>query len=161
MGIFRQRPSNAPATAGSSVGAATYPLNMSEASWRDEQLVRACDLVCYYTDEDTDQPTLEQLDATVMAWAADTSDDCPEVGDIDNALGIAFGDILAEDAHLSWVVAGGSQDSDLAVHTADDDVVVFPRAIVAEYLDTGPSEPFFVRLHGELTASLGCSPDSR
>ncbi|HLR85160.1 MAG TPA: DUF3806 domain-containing protein [Nocardioidaceae bacterium] len=133
---------------------------MSEASWRDEQLVRACDLVFYYTGEDTDQPTLEQLDATVMAWAADTSDR-PDAGDIDNALGIAFGDILAEDAHLSWVVAGGSQDSDLAVHTADDAVVVFPRTIVAEYLDAGPTEPFFARLHGELTASLGRSPDSR
>lgn len=155
MGIFRKRPrSERPEGGVPSAVAGTYPLNASEASWRDEQHVRACDLVTYYTGTETDDPTLDQLDATVLAWAADTSEDRPEAGDIDNALGIAFGDILAEDTHLTWVSAVGPEGSDLALHTDDDHVVLFPRVVVAKRLDAGPTGPFFTRLHDELAASV-------
>lgn len=151
MGIFRKHPS----TEGSaSDPTTTYPLNTSEASWCDEQHVRACDLVSYYTGDETDEPTLDQLDATVLAWAADSSGERPDVAEIDNSLGIAFGEILAEDAGLTWVIATGPQGSDLALHTADDEVVLFPRIVVAERLDEGLTGPFFVRLHGELTRSI-------
>lgn len=161
MGIFRKRFSREPADEHQSAGVGTYPLNASEESWRDEQHIRACDLVTYYVGVDTDEPTLAHLDAAVLAWAADTTEDRPEAGDIDNALGIAFGEILAADADLTWVIAVGPEGPDLALHTADDEVVVFPRVVVAEHLDAGPPGPFFTRLHGELTAAVGHGADHR
>lgn len=151
MGIFRKHPST---PEGDRATASCYPLNASETSWRDEQHVRACDLVTYYTGVETDQPTLDQLDRTVLAWAADTADDRPEAGDIDNALGIAFGEILAADADLTWASSTGPDGADLALHTDDDQVVLFPRVVVAEHLDAGPAAAFFARLHAELTRRI-------
>ncbi|HVF05396.1 MAG TPA: DUF3806 domain-containing protein [Frankiaceae bacterium] len=123
-------------------GPKVAPLTPAENTWRDQQLLVARAVAERYTGASEDPPSLERLDATVAAWLAD-DDTRVDVNTLVNAVGIAFGWHLAGAAGLGWVIATDEHGTDLALHRAAGDVLVFPANVVAKRVVAG--ETGFVR----------------
>src|SRR4051812_33162178 len=91
---------------------AIAPLSISESRWRGQQLEAARGLVERYCGESAMPPTLVSLDAVIDAWSAD-GDARPEMNDLVNAIGVAFGHHLARATGLRWVMATDEAGTEL------------------------------------------------
>lgn len=123
------------------------PLSAAEVEWRDHQLTVAAVLAEAYAGDPSAPPALATLDAVVAGWLAD--DHGIDVNTVVNAVGVAFGEHVARDAGLQWVIATDEHGSDLALHGRPGDVLVHPANAVARRVVEGRT-PFVADLHAEL-----------
>lgn len=107
-------------------------LTISESQWRGQQLEAARLLVERYCGEAAIPPTLASLDAAVAGWFDDQAADRPDVNDLVNAVGVAFGHHLVKATGLTWVMATDEAGTELAVHGDPGDILVYPCNLVAK-----------------------------
>lgn len=131
-------------------------LSISESQWRGQQLEAARRLVERYCDTSELPPSLASLDATVTAWFDDPEDDRADVNDLVNAVGIAFGHHVASATSLSWVLATDERGSEIALHQAAGDVLVYPTNLVAKRI-VDDQRAFLQPLHNQLVAEIRSS----
>jgi hypothetical protein len=108
------------------------PLSISDSQWRGQQLEAARRLGERYCATSEMPPSLASLDQVIAAWFDDRAADRPDVNDLVNAAGIALGHHVAASTGLTWVLATKSQGSEIALHRADGDVLIYPTNLVAE-----------------------------
>ena len=124
------------------------PLTPTEISWRDRQLEVARLLVEHYTGDAPSLPTLDQLDSCIANWRLDRESRI-HVNTLINGVGIAFGEHLARDGRLDWVIATDVNGTDLALHGQPGDIIIFPANALAKRVVDGATD--FVRpLHHAL-----------
>jgi hypothetical protein len=125
------------------------PLSIAESQWRGQQLEAARRLVERYCETSAMPPSLASLDAAVVAWFADHETDRPDVNDLVNAVGVAFGHHLVKATGLTWVMATDDAGTELAIHGDPGDVLVYPTNLVAKRIVTGETgfvEPTYTEL---------------
>src|SRR4051794_24834528 len=129
------------------------PLNEGEVAWRDQQLEIGRLLVERYTGaNDEDLPALDRLDACIAGWQSD-DDSRVDVNVLINGVGVAFGEHLARQARLQWVIATDDHGSDLALHGQPGDILVFPASTVAKRVVAGETA-FVQSLYSSLVSGI-------
>ncbi|MGN6695968.1 MAG: DUF3806 domain-containing protein [Aquihabitans sp.] len=133
------------------------PLSISESQWRGQQLEAARRLAERYCDTSEMPPSLASLDVTIAAWFDDRSPDRADVNDLVNAVGIAFGHHVAPATGLTWVLATDENGSEIALHRAEGDVLVYPTNLVAKRI-VNDERSFLQPMHDELVARIRTIP---
>jgi hypothetical protein len=105
------------------------PLTSAEVDWLRttiaelwEQDVRAGDI------EDLGR----HYDELLTAWLRLREADRPDPNGIINQIGLAFGQYVADHAHLEWRVATDANGTEIALHRVRGDVLVYPTNLVAK-----------------------------
>lgn len=88
--------------------------NRDELEWLADNLAIGKKIVAAYADGS--QLDLDSLDRAVVEWASRKESDRIAANDVVNALGIAFGHILAGGLGLKWAVVSGENGVDIALH---------------------------------------------
>ncbi|QGQ20530.1 DUF3806 domain-containing protein [Cellulomonas sp. JZ18] len=127
------------------------PLSEAEAQWCQDQLAVAGVLAEAYAGDGTTPPSLTSLDAVVAGWHGD--DRGIDVNTVVNAVGVAFGEHVARDTGLSWVIATDEHGTDLALHGRPGDLLLHPANAVAKRVVEGRT-PFVAALHAEVVAAV-------
>lgn len=127
------------------------PLGISESQWRGQQLEAARQLVERYCGTSEMPPSLASLDEVVARWFDDHEPDRPEATDLVNAVGIAFGHHVAAASGLTWVLATDAKGTEIALHRAAGEVLVYPTNLVAEQV-VANERSFLVPLAAEVAA---------
>ena len=135
-----------------STGPTVEPLNASEVTWRGTQVQIAEAIAQRYTGDSEGLPSLERLDACVADWLADDGTRV-DVNVLVNAVGVAFGEHVARDTGLEWVIATDRYGTDMALHGQPGDVLLHPKTVVAKRVAAGESS-FIVPLHQALVAQV-------
>jgi hypothetical protein len=129
------------------------PLSISESQWRGQQLEAARRLAERYCETSEMPPSPASLDAVVTAWFDDRAADRADVNDLVNAVGIAFGHHLVSATDLSWVLATDEQGSEIALHRAEGDVLIYPTNLVAKRI-VDDARDFLVPTYQQLLERL-------
>ncbi len=108
------------------------PLNDAEIQWIQNHLIFAEQLVEKYTRKRESLPSLELLGDTYTAWANAPVDHREEVNDVINALGLALGQHLVNQAAMKWVVVSDKIGTDIAVHGEPGCILIYPTAVTAK-----------------------------
>lgn len=108
---------------------ALEPLTAAEVTWLRttlaelwEQDVRAGDI------DDLGR----HYDELLTAWLRLREADRPDPNAVINQIGLAFGQYVADRAHLEWKVATDSHGTEIALHRTRGDVLVYPTNLVAK-----------------------------
>jgi hypothetical protein len=108
-------------------------LTDAEAKWIRSQLESARQFVGTHSRADSeDTLTLACLDRAFKNWTGSDVTNAESINAVINAVGIAYGQILSEALGLRWVIATDESGSDLAVHGAVGDVLIYPANFVAK-----------------------------
>jgi hypothetical protein len=94
-------------------------------------------------------PPLAVLDDLVEHWRLRPGGDRIDVNDLVNAVGISFGQHLANRLHLDWVIATDESGTDLALHGEPGHLVIFPANAVAKRVVAGEArfvEPLYTAI---------------
>ncbi len=129
------------------------PLNAGEVAWRAQQLETARRLAEILTGESEPLPSLERLDAVIASWRAQAGSSSRDVNLLVNAVGIAFGEHVARDTGLEWVIATDQWGADMALHGQPGDVLLHPKSAVAKRITAGECG-FTTPLHRALVAEV-------
>jgi hypothetical protein len=70
-------------------------------------------------------------DELLTAWLRLRVADRPDPHGIINQIGLAFGQYVADHAHLEWKVATDSHGTEIALHRSRGEVLVYPTNLVA------------------------------
>jgi hypothetical protein len=135
------------------------PPSDSELAWLEESVARACAMAVEYAGAAPGaMPTAAQLD---VVWAKasellrDNGDD-PNV--FINIIGLTFGQLLSTALQLNWAVVTDEHGTDLALHHAMPEIVLFPTNLVAKRWvsrETGFIAPLYEQLVGDIRRILG------
>jgi hypothetical protein len=116
--------------------------NDAEHAWREQNLRTAANLAQRYAGVPSGLPSLVALDATFAGWGAAPAEDREDASLVVNALGIALGQHLVNEAGLHWAVVSDESGTDLAVHGEAGDILVFPTSATAKRCESGDYEFF-------------------
>jgi Domain of unknown function (DUF3806) len=72
------------------------------------------------------------FDDALAAWRARPERDRPDPNPLINLIGAGLGQHLADRCGLRWVIAGDEHGTELALHRADNDILLFPANAVAK-----------------------------
>jgi hypothetical protein len=125
-------------------------------TWVAEEIDAANKFVASFSPMDSGKPlTLPSLDRAFKAWIATEPSEVDSINEVINAVGIAFGNFLAEGAGLRWVIATDEGGSDLAVFglPGTGDVLVYPANLVAKRWERRETD-FLVKVHAEIAGSV-------
>ena len=129
------------------------PLSEAEIQWRDKQFKAAQIIARRYTGDCEDLPSLAMLDEVVEGWL-DDNESRIEVNVLINAIGIAFGQHLANSSALTWVIATDTRGSDLALYRENSEVLIYPANAVAKRI-VAEERRFVESLHSAMTSDIG------
>ena len=130
------------------------PLNEDEKAWIGENLEAARSILAAYTKNSMGPFQPEGLNEALSAWSNRVATDRVDRNTLVNALGIAFGQLLAERLGLAWAVVTDEHGVDMAVHGMPGDILVFPTAAVAKRVANDDSR-FFVDLYAQVSRDIG------
>ena len=143
-------------------------ITAAEREWLETQLANARQLVLSVAG--TSDLAVENLQAAWDAWLSLGETDTTNINTVINALGIAFGQSLADGGQLQWVIATDQQGSDLALHgfPGTADVLIYPANLIAkrwEIRERGFMVPLFRQIRKQIndvaiSASAADPPES-
>ena len=142
------------------------PITKAELIWIEQQLRAANEFAVQYFPNCANQPlSLASLDLAFKCWLDAGDNNSFTVNNIVNAIGVAFGNSLVENAGFSWVISSDQYGTDLAILAlpGQGDVLVYPANFVAKRLEKKETlflETAFMRILNqtkELEARLSIS----
>jgi hypothetical protein len=110
-------------------------LNDAEREWLASCINGARELVAAYSPADVSRPIdAGVLDRTYAAWLATGETDTDRINQVINAIGFAFGQLLADAVGFRWVVAADQYGCEMALLALPGrgDVLVYPSNMVAK-----------------------------
>jgi hypothetical protein len=125
--------------------------NDAEKAWIAENLGVANALVAQYSTNDATDPI--GLNEALTGWSERDGGKAIEPNTVANALGLAFGQHLIDTFGMRWVVVTDEHGTDIAVHGAPGDVLVFPTSLVGKRM-AGGEVRFFVDLYTKMAADI-------
>jgi hypothetical protein len=130
--LFRRRSSSSTAPAASPAPSILNP-NPAELRWIQENLALAQQLVQLFAPE-LATLTLDPhaLDEAYARWFAQHRPEQEDPNPIINAVGLAYGQYMADQLSLEWTVVSDAQGTDIALHGEPNQVLIFPTALVAK-----------------------------
>jgi hypothetical protein len=104
-------------------------LNRDELSWVDSLLTTLRD-----SGVDVNDP--ESLggffDGSLTEWLALPEQDRPDPNSLINLIGVGLGQCIAGRCDLRWVIASDEYGTELAIHRAENEVLLYPANAVAK-----------------------------
>ena len=110
-------------------------LSDAERKWIDANLRVAESFIATYSAPDSAAPLSPAvLDRAFAAWLETGESDVQQINALINAVGIAFGSLLVQEAGFSWVVASDEHGTEMAVLAlpGTGDVLVYPANFIAK-----------------------------
>jgi hypothetical protein len=121
------------------------PPTAEQEAWIQGQLAEARKFVDAFSPEDAEEPlTVGALDRALAAWLSQDVTDSTRVDAAIHAVGVAFGQLLADGLAMRWVLVEGAGGRTLAVHglPGRGDVLVYPVKAVTERWEARSKESF-------------------
>jgi len=129
--------------------------NQSELDWLAAHVALAAKLTGGEEGQQS-APGIDELDALWSSWLPDAAPE--QVNDMVNIIGLAFGQRLVDDLGMRWVVATDAHGTEIAVHHATGDALMYPPNLVAkrwESRETGFLRPIYDDLAARLPQMRG------
>lgn len=121
----------------------------AERRWIDENVARARSLAEKYGGD----TSLRALDVVWEAFSSRMRETGADPNALINMIGLAFGQRLVDDLGFEWAVVTDEGGTEIAVHRADGDVLVFPTVTVAKRWERNEGA-FLVRLYEAMRADI-------
>lgn len=149
MGIFSKRK---PAPSAPDAGPTFTEVNESEAAWMAGHLEFAA---AQGVDVSDARQVGAFYDSLLALWSSAPEGARPDPNDLISVLGTVFGEHLVRSTSMVWRVATDSYGTELAVHDAATDALVYPTNAVVKRWTTGASGDFIPAMSADIVALAG------
>jgi hypothetical protein len=121
-----EAPPAAPATSDEPV---LEPLTSAEVDWVRSSIAELGEQDVLFGDIDD---LGRHYDEMLSAWLRLDESQRPDPNGIINQIGLAFGQFVADQAKLDWTVATDAHGTEIALHRARGNVLIYPTDLVAK-----------------------------